>query len=285
MAMNPRKGATLTEVLVAIAIAGILVALLIPAVQKVRSAAIGVQDKNAMRQVVLATHHYETAEGRLPSATRFDRFEGPRAFVLAAILPYLEVPGPHHYWREPFGLFYQIVPIYFSSADPSLSQQPFLFNQFGPSSMAVNAIAFEGWATMPASFADGTSSTIAIGEHYFATRTRRNEICYPGLAAPTFPGYDYQGARSASFADKRLRDVVPLTDGSPPQSRPSIPGVTFQVVPKFEESDGRLLQAMQPSGLKVAMMDGSVRTIAPGVSERVYWAAVTPAGGEVAPLD
>jgi hypothetical protein len=37
--------------------------------------------------------------------------------------------------------------------------------------------------------------------------------------------------------------------------------------------------------LPVALFDGSVRTIRPGVSPEVFWAAVTPAGGEVAPLD
>jgi hypothetical protein len=30
----------------------------------------------------------------------------------------------------------------------------------------------------------------------------------------------------------------------------------------------------------VALADGSVRTIAPNISETIYWAAVTPAGGE-----
>jgi hypothetical protein len=45
------------------------------------------------------------------------------------------------------------------------------------------------------------------------------------------------------------------------------------------------LQAAQPAGLLAAMFDGSVRTIRPGVSEETFWAAVTPAGGETAPLD
>jgi hypothetical protein len=33
------------------------------------------------------------------------------------------------------------------------------------------------------------------------------------------------------------------------------------------------------------MFDGSVRVIGPGVSPEVFWAAVTPAGGEAASLD
>jgi hypothetical protein len=35
----------------------------------------------------------------------------------------------------------------------------------------------------------------------------------------------------------------------------------------------------------VARGDGSVRTLSPGMSETTYWAAVTPAGGEVAGPD
>jgi len=37
--------------------------------------------------------------------------------------------------------------------------------------------------------------------------------------------------------------------------------------------------------LTVAMFDGSVRTLSPSVSESVFWALVTPAGGEVVNLD
>jgi hypothetical protein len=37
--------------------------------------------------------------------------------------------------------------------------------------------------------------------------------------------------------------------------------------------------------LPVALFDGSVRTMRPGVSPELFWATVTPAGGEVAPLD
>jgi hypothetical protein len=35
------------------------------------------------------------------------------------------------------------------------------------------------------------------------------------------------------------------------------------------------------AGLPVALFDGSVRTIRPGVRPEVFWAMVTPAGGEV----
>ncbi|HEY2783511.1 MAG TPA: H-X9-DG-CTERM domain-containing protein [Fimbriiglobus sp.] len=63
----------------------------------------------------------------------------------------------------------------------------------------------------------------------------------------------------------------------------SIPGVTFQVrpLPSAENCDPSLAQTPHVGGMLAAMADGSVRTVRPSVTPEVYWAAVTPAGGEV----
>jgi hypothetical protein len=89
------------------------------------------------------------------------------------------------------------------------------------------------------------------------------------------------GERRPSFADAGWGDVVPVTDGNPPVTRPSLPGRTFQVRPAPRDADMRLPQATFAAGLPVAMFDGSVRTIRPGVTPEVFWAQVTPSGGEV----
>ena len=88
------KGFTLVELLVVIAIIGVLVALLLPAVQAAREAARRTTCKNSIRQVALACQNYADSNGRLPPATMKLDEEAvgvtPRWGYLVAVLPYIE---------------------------------------------------------------------------------------------------------------------------------------------------------------------------------------------------
>ncbi|MCE9552633.1 MAG: DUF1559 domain-containing protein [Planctomycetes bacterium] len=92
--VNRRAGFTLVEMLVVVAIIGILIALLLPAIQSARESARNVQCKNHLRQLAIAMHLHEDAKGYFPAGIKQTIFpSAPRyrgVSLFAAILPYYE---------------------------------------------------------------------------------------------------------------------------------------------------------------------------------------------------
>jgi prepilin-type N-terminal cleavage/methylation domain-containing protein len=105
MTNNRRRGFTLIELLVVIAIIGILIALLLPAVQKVREAANRTKCANSMKQMGLAMHNYHDVNGSLPPGLDPNQpanTGGPTNYYfywswMARLLPYIE---QDNLWRQ-----------------------------------------------------------------------------------------------------------------------------------------------------------------------------------------
>jgi len=286
--MGNRRALTLVELMVVLAIIAVLVGLTIPAVQKMRQAALRAQDANNMRQIAIALQNYASAQkNSLPGNHVRPIVDGDFAnsSPFYNILPFLEPEAsPPYYIRHQFFTERLFVQAFLSPTDPTIGDAENYFDGWkvkAPTSYGLNMQVFAESPQLPGTFRDGTSNTIVLGQHYIMCRNRENFFSYLLLLpGPGGPAYGY---RSGTFADPFWDDVVPLVKNGVTSS--SRPGATFQVAPAPNDADGRMLQATQSSGLLAAMGDGHVRTFAPSVAESVFWSAVTPAGGEIVNLD
>src|SRR6266487_2477136 len=128
---------TLIELLVVIAIIAVLIALLLPAVQKVREAANRTKCVNNLKQLGLACHNYHDVNRTFPSGTYAstygsDAWTGDRTSWPLLLLPYVEqanIWNTYQAWRvtqttgwwpflEPNGVHYAIVPVWLCPSDP-----------------------------------------------------------------------------------------------------------------------------------------------------------------------
>jgi prepilin-type N-terminal cleavage/methylation domain-containing protein len=165
--MDRRRGFTLVELLVVIAIIGVLVALLLPAVQAARESARRSECNNKLKQLGLACQNYVTANGDLPyseftwAASCNNQFAGPN------------LPGPGGNGTS-----------WILRALPYFEQQS-LYNQFA------SAHAFEGTFSSMKGLRGGLSA---------GDRTILNQLVQTVLPALTCPSDDF------SQTDEYVRD-------------------------------------------------------------------------------
>ena len=164
---HKQRGFTLIELLVVIAIIAILIALLVPAVQKVREAAARTQCTNNMKQIGLGCHNFEGVFKRLPplyggygaASKASQKFANIWASTTVFLLPYIEqdnlykaistaatpsnvdpnnnVPG-----NPAAAGNHKVVPTYVCPADPSMSDGIMSGGVLGGSSYAANSQVF-----------------------------------------------------------------------------------------------------------------------------------------------
>ena len=162
--MNRPRAFTLVELLVVIAIIGVLVALLLPAVQAAREAARRAQCANNLVQLILATHNFEMAHGHYPTGTR------------EKVGPIVNLPqGYHHNWLT------EILPYIEQSnlqTSLDLTQREFA-NCKGPNSVGAQVVHRE--REVEGGQQGGIRGRGMHGKHANAEGIRRT---YTGLSAP-----------------------------------------------------------------------------------------------------
>ena len=182
-----RLAFTLVEILVVIAIVGVLVALLLPAAQAARESARRAQCANKLRQLGLALLDHHDAQGSFPAGviSRSENFQDGDHSGFVALLPHLEQRGLHDAydrestWRSPqnLALAQTSVAVLQCPSSPSEVPQPgaisgaatdYAFSK-GPRAFLCAEPAGGGLFDVNSSFriaevVDGLSHTWAMGE-------------------------------------------------------------------------------------------------------------------------
>jgi hypothetical protein len=128
----------------------------------------------------------------------------------------------------------------------------------------------QGAARLAATFSDGTSNTILFAEKY----ARCTNFAWP--EGGSFWAYSLTGPSAQPL---HPGFAISWTRGSiGPNSR-------FQPNPRPEDCDPTLASTGHTGGMEVGLADGSVRFVGAAVSGETWWAACTPAGGEVLGAD
>ena len=287
--LRPR-GFTLIELLVVIAIIAILIGLLLPAVQKVREAAARISDANNLKQMSLALHSCNDANGKLPPGVGWFPSNGnpgnsgppaPHGTALYMILPYIEGGTIYnttagHSWTSA-----SVVKSYVSPGDPTMPASD-IINSLGGSrggtSYTANWYVFGGTATpntdgnstggtasIPKSFPDGQSNTIVWIERYSQCA---------GIGH--IWGEDGQGAGPNG------------NEYSPTWWTPGVNGYGNggtlvqlpQIQPAVANCNAAAVQGFYAGGIMVGLGDGSVRLVNSGVSQPTWSDAVFPNDGQ-----
>ncbi len=152
-----------------VAISGVLVALLLPAVQAAREAARRTTSMNNMKQILLAMHNYHDSHGGFPAAANVDESGKPLLSWRVHILPYVEQQALYNQFHldEPWDSEHnrQLIPLMPALyVDPSSPQYATEDGHTHYLAVKGDGLAFDGSAKGRsfANFRDGLSNSILV---------------------------------------------------------------------------------------------------------------------------
>jgi prepilin-type N-terminal cleavage/methylation domain-containing protein len=316
-----RRGFTLIELLVVIAIIGVLVGLLLPAVQKVREAANRMKCQNNLKQIAIAIHNYaNTNADTFPKGTQNAtvNFGAPRLSWFPYLLPFMEQDAVYRSFNfntggtPAFGTANSATPtsptavminsfVCPSDPGPTQGQYPwgyyFLGNylpffgglDMGGANPAVlpnsQRAAFGlNWGARFADFQDGTSNTMIFTEYLRSTGTVSGGVGQDQrgmLWQSDEPGGGHVYARYTPNTSNP--DIFYPSSWCVDRPLMNLPCVVGSTDGSDHTSAAR---SRHVGGVSVVMGDGSVRFVSQSVDLMGVWRPmVTIAGGEVASLD
>jgi prepilin-type N-terminal cleavage/methylation domain-containing protein/prepilin-type processing-associated H-X9-DG protein len=313
MASRRTRGFTLIELLVVIAIIGVLIALLLPAVQSAREAARRAQCINNLKQLGIGMHNHHDSQGTFPPGT----FNKPRQPWTMRLLPYLEQQALSNALNMN-GNFYDItqgtvvgttISVFLCPSDPGAGTTVTQPNQpsrkkgnyaanwgnshydqgnpspfDGPNGSVVpirGAFRVNTSTTPPYNirdFTDGTSGTMLLSE-LIATQSNgnlvdlRGDIWSDSRCAFMYTAYTPPNSKIRDQMDGKNDCAYPFQ-----QNPPCSVGTGSQ--PDFNAARSR-----HSGGVNVLFADGSARFLKDSVAINVWRALSTKDAGEVVSSD
>ncbi|MEW4451776.1 DUF1559 domain-containing protein [Bremerella sp. JC817] len=290
--MTRRGGFTLVELLVVIAIIGVLIALLLPAVQQAREAARRMQCTNKVKQLIIASHNVHDTYGIFPPAggksngwnakvQRKGPFYNLAGSFYFHLLPYMEqnslydkavgAGGNMDSTVDGRRVYNYIIEAYRCPSERSPAGASGYGYPTGPDkthavcNYGVNYMAFcdvssnnqEG-ATNIAMVTDGLTNTVFFGERYGQCTSNKSSLW---------------ANSSGTWAPQICRGVNPKTGTC------SVPQITPVYTSAGDSSSGG--SSPHPGAMNVGLGDGSVTKVS-GTIEASVWANLTnPIDGNV----
>lgn len=285
-----RTAFTIIELLVVIGIIGILIGLLLPAIQMVRESARLMSCKNKIRQIVLATHNFEAAERHLPIGVNIDADDEFFRSWFLQITPYVELgtvwnraQADYKRFPYPWGLhagFTEVVDVLQCPSDTLAGKVRYseghellvgvtsYLGVAGTDHIALDGVLLANKPVRLSGISDGTSNTLLVGERP-SSKSANYGWWYAGA------GQDGRGSADVILGVRERKhqfsaDELGSCGEGPHEFKRG----------NYDLCDPLHFWSMHPGGGVFGMADGSVRFIGYSANESLS-ALATRNSGEV----